>query len=138
MRLEEQVISLELSKKLKELGVPQDGFYIWWKPKEREREFELSPKKQQIYWKNTDNEFIEWCSAYTVAELGEMLPDHLLDDNEDWPYTLRLEKGDNEWLVYYSEIDRGLIGETIHHLGSLADAMAHMLIYLLENNLIEV
>ena len=67
-----------------------------------------------------------------------MLPDHLLDDNEDWPYTLRLEKGDNEWLVYYSEIDRGLIGETIHHLGSLADAMAHMLIYLLENNLIEV
>ena len=67
MKLEEQVCSLELAKKLKELGVKQDGYFSW----------ELIYKKWEIRpdccYEDLDNVMV---SAFTVAELGEILISH--------------------------------------------------------------
>ena len=64
MKLENQVVSLELSKKLKELGVRQES--LWWWEKNKSHPM-------------TDGYVVivslkDCSSAFTVAELGEMLP----------------------------------------------------------------
>lgn len=65
MKLEDQVVSLELAKRLKELGVKQNS-YFWWHFGDKES------------WLNTygpqPNQFAPSVAAFTVAELGEMLP----------------------------------------------------------------
>lgn len=62
MKLENQVTSLELSRKLKELGVEQVGLWVW-------------HNKIGGGYKLKANEFSpSTIHAYTVAELGEMLP----------------------------------------------------------------
>jgi len=65
MKLENQVCSLELSKKMRELGFEQESAFYWrnagqvgW---QIENEVWMRNKKEDAY------------SAYTVAELGEFL-----------------------------------------------------------------
>ena len=66
--LEQQVCSLELSKKLKELGVKQESLWYWKCEKTNETEFyELDIQKSD------DLLFYKVISAFTVAELGKML-----------------------------------------------------------------
>src|SRR5207253_7805322 len=62
MNNEEQVTSLELSKKLKELGVKQESLWYWWKSGHIFVEEERYAGKQ---WEKL-------ASALTVAELGGM------------------------------------------------------------------
>ena len=82
MKLEDQVCSLEMAKKLKELGVKQESLFGWY-------EYTCDVDK-----KSSGNAYIAYCdcveehedsdassyfhskliaSAFTVAELGEML-----------------------------------------------------------------
>ena len=62
--LKNQVCSLELSQKLKELGVPQESLFYW-----RDDGFELLRKDEMREdWYDT------FPSAYTVAELLPLLP----------------------------------------------------------------
>jgi hypothetical protein len=69
MNLKDQVVSLEPAKELKELGVPQDTVWFWtWAEWNDEVEWVLELKKVRDHLKK------ENFSAYTVAELGEMLP----------------------------------------------------------------
>lgn len=63
MNLENQVTSLELSKKLKELGVKQESLYTWLHHNHKEWKLVLG-----------DAGVDEPVHAYTVAELGELLP----------------------------------------------------------------
>lgn len=120
MKLEQQVCSLELAKRLKELGVKQDSEFYWYKS---------TNDKQEIRHRKSENSF-EHCienflnigiivSAFTVAELGEMLPawSRSYNTGEYWdcdckPHGFHLT-ADTE-----------------------ADARAAILIYLLENKLI--
>lgn len=128
MKLENQVCSLELSKKLKELGAEQDGYYIWYKHKDLEQQFQINPKGYQIHPKQGDNKFIEWYSAFTVAELGEMLPND----------KIRIFKMNDRFFVESYEIDNlefSNAGERFVDK-SEANARAKMLIYLIENKLI--
>ena len=65
MKLEDQVVSLELAKRLAELNVPQTGAFVW------------SRGIRHKNWRVTLTKYRNWApcySAYTVAELGEMLP----------------------------------------------------------------
>ncbi len=85
MRLEEQVCSLELAKRLKEFGVKQDSLFYWWKRKDTDDPHVSGTKanarwvigyqvRTEIYshniggWRSTER-----ISAFTVAELGEIL-----------------------------------------------------------------
>lgn len=70
MKLEDQVCSLELAKRLKKLGVKQKSYFWWnWPPQEDI----LAPYLCSGEDCTTVNSW-KRVSAFTVAELGEMLP----------------------------------------------------------------
>ena len=132
MKLEDQVVSLELSKKLKELGFKQESLFTYvdedvvsWKLQY------TSNITDSTYEHFGDSYFI---SAYTVAELGEELPDYLDFPNRGGYAWLEIVKIDNAWCAMYrigaSKPEIEIEGKT------LASAMAKMLIYLKKNKLI--
>ena len=119
MKLSDQVIPLDQAKRLKELGIEQDSHFYWYKH---------SPTDESITWlaSHTDYEGEPIASAFTVAELGVMLPSETL--------TIRRGSEDSaypnwEWEDEGNEQAFGLYA-------SEAEARAAMLIHLLENNLI--
>lgn len=133
MKLEEQVISLEYAKKLKELGVKQESLF-WWDINNQQ----LISKAEFEWGYDEEIENIDgMISAYTVAELGEMLP-ALLNNKEKVYYGyLTLTKYDKgEWEIAYN-FD-SLNNEIEIDSSSLATGLAKMLIHLLENNLIKL
>lgn len=116
MKLEQQVCSLELAKRLKELKVKQDSFFYWIKQNKDSNQYCL------VNENNFDKSYL--ISAFTVAELGEMLPWGNLgfrDKHGTWVQTDTTEPVRS---VQRDEIE--------------ANVRAKMLIYLLENKLIEV
>jgi len=127
MKLENQVCSLELAEKLKELGFGQDSLYKW-TPENRGETFYIC-SSDCLHGKD-----YPCYSAYTVAELGEMLPFYIREDaNKGISFStetdgLKIERFSNGWTIYYRY--RSISDKT------LAEAMAKMLIYLKENNLI--
>lgn len=66
MELKHQVVSLEIAKRLKELGVKQESLFYWQEYPEEETRL-LYGKSNYASNKNTHT------SAYTVAELISML-----------------------------------------------------------------
>ncbi len=155
MNLENQVCSLELSKRLKELGVKQESYFYWHSFRN-----ESSPKEQ---WSNVYNQIIRrnektkyknrdylkdqiLYSAFTVAELGEMLPAYTNDNGDK--QLLELSKyiipvGEKKGNSTYSA-EYWTLNDPIYRLGkgcyedNESDARAKMLIYLLENKLMEL
>lgn len=118
MKLEQQVTSLELSKKLKALGVKQESLF-WWSVYDGGNTKE---KPGIIFTDDANHGFEEdLTSAFTVAELGDMLPDRDI--------TSFNHKG-----TWYCEIASWINAKAED--GFEANARAKMLIYLLENNLI--
>ena len=75
MKIENQVVSLELAKQLKELGFKQDSCFEWiWQ--DGGQAYKLRPERKGFNL--IDGKQNDCYSAYTVAELGEMLPLKLL------------------------------------------------------------
>lgn len=69
MELKDQVCSLELAKKLKELGVKQESLFYWVN--------QVAMKGAETIWFPDDPKELKpykHYSAFTVAELGELLP----------------------------------------------------------------
>lgn len=132
MKLEDQVCGLELAKKLKELGVKQESIFAW---------AEVNQGGNNWKYQVVQSDFqadCEYISAFTVAELGEMLPLYLKRDaNSGLPFsvercglqTYKTYDGKG-WVVCYDFLSRS--GRTE------ANARAKMLIYLLENKLINL
>lgn len=139
--LEQQVCSLESAKRLKELGISQQSLYSYVDMGDY-RQKKYSGYKP--YFKLVDydcakarryNEFPdEQYSAYTVAELVELLPNRLVGKN--FILELVIFKGNQEYTIGY----RGEPSDKNIWAGAdtLANAIAKMLIYLIENKLMEV
>ncbi len=132
MKLEQQVCSLDLAKRLKELGVKQGSWFFW-----NTRHIWLAYRKEITAPYNND-----MVSAFTVAELGEMFPKEIQDENRK-PFRFAVNRFAHiGWQVGYENSS----GSWAFHLGindhlfkqdaTEADARAKMLIYLLENKLI--
>lgn len=126
MTLEQQVTSLSLSKRLKELGVKQESLF-WWMPYEDKYEIVRLLEKSVRDWEDKPE---GTCSAFTVAELGEVLP---TESREGW-LTCTRNRG-NIWEVGYAISGEGFVNGYMSDV-SEANARAKMLIYLLENKLI--
>ena len=114
MKLEDQVSSIEASMMLKELEVKQDSYFSWILSKSTGRVL-LSPSHLIL-----TRRYERLCSAFTVAELGEMLK-----------YNLQL---------YYTDHDEDYhitaFGKAVFFTDSKeADARAKMLIYLKEKEI---
>lgn len=133
MKLEQQVTSLEISKRLKELGVNQESYFYW-------ITFGQEPEIIRPNYLIEKNGQEDMYSAYSSAELGEMLPKRIQG---------MLEKGGatiHYFSQHYTALDFVFIKYTDSegfnlisvHGDTEADARGKCLIYLIENNLIEL
>lgn len=135
MKLENQVCSLELAKKLKELKVKQESLFYW--------------LKGSVVYKTpfgfvfptgaettNHNPIVEECiSAYTCGELGEMLPASIEIDGKKGIINTFKDGTDHSWYFWYSTL-RGVAIATVDGQFTEADCRGKMLCYLLENKLI--
>lgn len=123
MDIQKQVISLEIARKLKKFGVKQESIWAW-------VDFNLMGGVWELMdsdvYKNTK---IKQISAFTVAELGEMLPRgyYSVCDYNDNP----------NWICW--KFNEGKEKNKEKEMASTeANVRAKMLIYLLENRLIKL
>lgn len=149
MEIEDQVCSLEHAKRLKGLGIQQDSYFIW-------ANENLIPRCS-IHGLDK-NELFEprLCAAFTVAELGRMLPFTIkmneyqkIKFNKPKTFYLNANLGyvENDYspaiqynFYYYDDVDEYdavemVVGPNFSNPNE-ANSRAEMLIYLLENNLL--
>lgn len=126
MKLEDQVVSLELAKKLKELGVKQESLFYWQACPENL--ICLRPAYIELGYKDTPERVV--ISAFTVAELGEILP----------PYFCSVDAKASAGHWTCRKWSHGIIDTEvpIQYANTEADARAKALIYLIENKLINL
>lgn len=135
MKLEDQVVNLELAKQLKELGVKQESQFIWAQIQDSTGEVfdpEILDVGNPFQWdeEGVDYPPKEWpgfiASAFTVAELGEILPENY--------FSYRLgQSWFNAKFIDPWKTEKLPVGVSVP---TEANARAKMLIYLLENKLI--
>ena len=113
MNLSDQVVSLDLAKKLKDLGVKQDSLFYW-------TIGGVVYRGEMPFW------LPENPSAFTASELGELLP--------LWFECAKREKQD--WTCRFFDKKSNLY----HHSFAviMVDAMAKILIHLIENGFINI
>lgn len=148
MKLEKQVVSLNIAKRLKELGVKQESLFFhaqlkitgeWQIVDWQDMGMDSDPNIKSRVWKN-------YTPAFTVAELGEMLPNRVnlplkngkprASDNVLKAYFGKNVKKNQQCVpqVIYAKTEGN---EYLHeHAETEADARGKMLIYLLENKLL--
>jgi len=133
MKLEQQVVNLELSKRLKELGVKQDSLWYW--AEDNNEQWILLTGGEEIdhpYARNFN-------SAYSVAELGELIPSSFYGKEGELlaftSYKVKKKKGVSKlWVVFYEDIyNRSAKGRVIAKADTEANARALAMIWLIEN-----
>ncbi len=134
LSLENQVCSLELSRRLKELGVEYEAYfnYIFLPNKDI---WEIYPLKNQLGF-----------PAYTASELGEILPAYANVSGDSCMLYLskyRIPVVELEGQIRYSceywklEDSHYFLGKGYYDINE-ANVRAKMLIYLIENELMEI
>ncbi len=123
MKLEEQVCNLELSKRLKELGVKQESLF-WWCI-----EPEAFKNRDWYIGDTNDRKF----SAFTVAELGDLLPPDTPSDKDACWMQVSEDGGETHWDNVND--GEGVPEPTIIRGGTEADMRAKMLIHLIKSGL---
>lgn len=148
--IDSHVVSFDLSRRLHELGINKKSIFCWSAGETlSEKLFNLGELKYDVYIYDDEIEKYDYIPAYTASELLEMLPKEIMSvdyepKDEDAEYgKLILEKcfdGDYEIGYYCSKT-----GEDVLFLGYQItkdkfpqNALAKMLIYLIENNLVDV
>lgn len=144
MKLQDQVITLEQAKRFKELGVTSETFMVWMEAEELDGEGNHKEWVPALFVEIQSNgmdmtcvsELPDGCTnddnechntrgsypAYTVAELGVMIPNCYS--------TMKLHEG---WRVYNEEDQDGTGKDEI--FDTEAQARGAALIYLLETNI---
>lgn len=126
VKLEDQVCSLELARRLKELGVKQESMFAW-------HSYHLVSKSMSERWEvRRGKSYVKkGYSAFTVAELGE-----ILFSNGNAFTTYGYPKTLKEWTIQYKT--EGYPGLTYSEKGQTeADARSKMLIHLVENGIVK-
>ena len=148
MVLKNQYCGLELAKRLKELVVRQESLFVWiWDAVKKSFVLELD---KDVNNKSSGGLLYGariYYSAFTVAELGEMLPQKVhfsFMENNTNSFLFCQKYSFNHFMVMYgfelagySHGQGGLIVQCSESATTEADARAKMLIYLLENKLID-
>ncbi len=130
MELSKQVVSLELAKKLKELGVKQESYFSWVGD-------DIWDKTQQSDYQSTSTlPSDQWISLFTVAELGEILTE-IKDDSAIYEFHNN-RKGLHNYHIWHEEHDKRNDFKYVLDAHTEADARAKLLIYLIENKLINL
>lgn len=121
MKIEDQVVSLELAKRLTGLGVDAPSLFSWMEHGEGPATLEIR--------KNEVTPYTYEYPAFTVAELGELLPPGVISMVGSWA-------GDHKnWVCEWWRTEEWNMGKD-KFSDSEANARAKMLIHLLENKLV--
>lgn len=135
MPLEKQVASLELSKRLKELGVKQEGIFAW---STEQRWDQQSPFLYLRKGHTSEDDCKYLYTAFTVAELGEMLPRYIFVNGKPNWLTQKWDD-DGLWLNYDADRQEpGIARPSGNENDTEADSRAKMVIYLLKNGMMKV
>jgi len=126
--IEKEVPSLELCRKLKELGYPQTGGGLYWKKWKDKENWDVGfveEEGRQLFLTTVD--FIK---APTLGEMGEVLSAKIdaLGDESNW--FLRIEKWGDCWYVDLSKFAYCICSERGKRL---PNTYAKMLIWLAKN-----
>jgi hypothetical protein len=132
MTLEQLCVSLDLAKKLKEIGVEQNAIFHWVESPHL-MQYDAETKEHKVIETRTDllsvyyypKEEIDRWSAFNSSELAHLLPQ---DINRG--ASLKISKGDD---IYFCEYG---YGEADSESKTLADCLAKMIIELYENGLL--
>lgn len=126
MKLEDQVVSLELAKKLKSLNVKQESLFYWQADVSNGEAIRVSQgHSRSMYEENF--------SAFTVAELLESLPSQIYREKRGAQCALTILKATPDFKGFYVEYyDVNTTDDS-----NLANALAKMLCYLLDNDLLK-
>jgi len=153
MKLYDQVITREQAQRLKELGVDGDSLFAW---EQSGLPGECRVAYPSEFARQTKREFpnqVKWIQAWTVAELGQMLPDYTRElgnleiGKSETDHISMKPKKEKWWNVSYwtlsGRVERDLYipeqkSKHLQQAATLAQTLAKMLIYLLENNLLSV
>jgi hypothetical protein len=129
MDLEKQVCCLELARRLKELGVKQKGLFVWceyppasppWTMKYAVAR--LGDVDDYAYEMHRDL----W-TAFTVAELGEMLPNYFKHEQRGYMNLVMMKLDDGRSEIMYKQYTDVAF---VERADTEADARAKMLSYL--------
>ncbi len=145
MKLENQVVSLELAKKLKELGVKQESEFMWVRDTDTKKyKIVASPNSifhgaiKNYYCMGADHPENGMYQSFTVAELGEMLPMEIILNKQTHFFETTRYSHKKMWeIVYRHEVKKNSV-LAIQVSETESDARAKMLIYLIESKLISV
>jgi hypothetical protein len=141
--LEKEVSNLDLSRQLKELGVPQNGYWSWVRSYS-DKKFSLIVGEPLGFYRG--KVWFGWdkdervktpgiiYSAFTTGELGRLLPSYIktIAGYLELRHSKRNEKS---WVVEYINRDDECLKQVSE---TEADARAKMLVYLLKNGLIKI
>lgn len=155
--IENHVVNLELSKRLKEFGYPQKSIFYWaflpgkngniTIPKKDEFElffyeeaalFDYSRYQLQIGKSHIEQYNLTYYASPTATELFENLPSRIKNKNPDEDdYLLKIRKltGKTEYQVYYDALKSLFLFSIEEKL--ITNALAKMWIYLKENELLK-
>ena len=140
MKLEDQVCSLDLAKRLKELGVRQESYFKWSSLKD----VVLGPlvpndlENLKHHLPNIMNNEAQIFAAFTVAELGEMLPPIIEVGLKPGQIKAVLVIGPtlgDQWRIDYRN-EKAMKPITVVS-DTEANARAKMLIYLIEQGIVK-
>lgn len=143
MDLVSQITSKRLSRELKELGVKQNSQFYWWGNREKTKLLPIH--RTQIFESIIDYGIKNnrYCSAFTVAELGRMLPDTFFNGKEMYEMHFRnfVKSLKNNTRTFYVTVET-FADDVPRYLhikdGNEANARAKMLIFLIKNKLVQI
>lgn len=151
MKLEDQVISLPMAQRLKELGVKQESYFSWFKYQYSKRKLKYPGKMGRFTQQefcgilksdepfSADYAVIDKSCAFTVAELGQLLPDSLTVDHYRMhfhSYKQEQYKKPALWTCTLGHSTDKEVPDFDRH--NEAEARGALLIHLLESNLITI
>jgi len=129
--MEKHVTLLELSKRLKALGVKQESNLYWMETDNHSGYFLTGEHTKEVIEENRNycsKNGLGYYSAFLASELGEMLPvDYLTGKVTDKTYN-----------TYHREHPMMLGHYNTYQSESMADSMALMLEYLIQNKMITI
>ncbi len=121
MELEKRVCSLELAHKLEKLGVEQHSMFFW------------NLYNKSIMFGSPVG--VNYRSAFTVGELGEMLPDKIINNGDEFEFVGFRDLHD--WIISYRKLHIHSFLNIIRS-NTEANARTKMLIWLIENKHIKI
>lgn len=130
VKLEDQVASLDLCKRLKELGVAQESYFAWYLIERKDGD--------SCHVLRNGNSFLSYkekiAAAFTIAELLEGLPQQVNG------FELEMFKnGERFGVRYYEQWSEWRQTRFENQWDkNFANALAMMRIYLIENNLVNI